>query len=120
MQKKALLSSRGILVPVLVDEQNNLTIADGKDEANSRKPEGRKQVFLVHLKIGQMTVTVYTSQDSEEEEEHVDEAASAGHDSAELDEVGDEFSIPEAILAQDDSQDLSSAAIERRMTTAKV
>ena len=48
----------------------------------------------MHLKVGEMSVTVYTSKDAEGVDEVHDDASSNSADSAELNEAGEEFTVP--------------------------
>ena len=50
-------------------------------------------VFLVHLEVSKMAVTVYTSEEYADEKEEVTHDED-GEDSAELEDDGEEFSTP--------------------------
>ena len=89
-QKIGILSSDSLLIPFTLNTKGK-TAEEGLEEAISSQE--MKQLYLVHMKIGDMTVTVYTSEDADDEE-HDDDAASDGQDSADLEDVGEEFTVP--------------------------
>jgi len=94
VEKKTLLDSESVLIPVIIDQDGAITVTDGEAALST---EEKKQVFLVHLQVGKMAVTVYTSKDYAEENVEYPEAETAIPDdtnSDELNDSGDEFSVP--------------------------
>ena len=55
--KRAMINADSVLFAVVINDEGKPEIFN--DEADAKKHE--KQIFLVHLQVGKMSVTVYTS-----------------------------------------------------------
>ena len=114
------MTSDSILIPIMVGHDGMVTMTDATDSAILAAAQEKKQVFLVHLRVGQMAVTVYTSEAFADErapeaatnDDILDDAAN----SDELSEAGDEFSVPQASPSAAASQIMGDASFGRGMT----
>ena len=90
-RKNTLKFAESVLIPIIISQDGTITVTDGKTGFSTQE---RKQAFLVHLQIGKMAVTVYTSkafaEDGDVEDPEPDVNA-ADTNSDELNESGDEF-----------------------------
>jgi hypothetical protein len=81
-------------VPIIIGH-NGIVITEYSESGLS--PQEAKQIYLVHLQVGKMAVTVYTSKDYAAEnvdETEVEAAIPDDTNSDELNDSGDEFSVP--------------------------
>lgn len=89
-----ILSSDSLLVPIIIGSNGAVVNESAKTYVSH---QNMKQVYLVHLQVGKMAVTVYTSKEFAEDvnvEDPEAEANPGDTNSDELNETGDEFSIP--------------------------
>jgi len=93
-QKNTLKFAESVLIPIIISQDGTITVTDEKTVFSTQE---RKQAFLVHLQIGKMAVTVYTSKAFAEDGDVEDPEPDANlrdTNSDELNESGDEFQIP--------------------------
>ena len=57
------MDSRDVLMPVMLDHDPIITQHDG--DSGSAPPSQKKMAFLVHLKVNDLAVTVYTCSEFE-------------------------------------------------------
>ena len=81
-------------MPVMLDRDPIITQHDG--DSGSAPPSEKKMAFLVHLKVNDLTVTVYTCSEFEQKEEDTDKMATDPEDSDddrsdEISDGGNEF-----------------------------
>jgi len=102
-QKIGILSSDSVLIPITLGQETNI-ITHMLDSVYS--PAEIKQVYLVHLEISKMAVTVYTNEEFAEEKDVTtanDDKDSLNSD--ELDDDADEFSALQVNAPSDSNYD---------------
>ena len=113
-QKNTLKFAESVLIPIIISQDGTITVTDEKTVFSTQE---RKQAFLVHLQIGKMAVTVYTSKAFAEDGDVEDPEPDANlrdTNSDELNESGDEFQIPQTSLVY--TQDFTSEGLNRTNT----
>ena len=111
-QKIGILAADSVFIPIIIDNEG-VIVSDAAEQATFLNQEV-KQVFLVHLQVRKMSVTVYTSKeygaedarqpvnsDNDNEEMAVaeDQNESGSNNSDELGDDCDEFTIAQPTTA---------------------
>ncbi len=92
-QKIGILASDSVFVPITLGGSGEEIVTKYADQAS--KPAEMKQVYLVHLEVSKMAVTVYTNEEFAEEKDTQQTGNDDDQDSLnsdELDADADEFS----------------------------
>ena len=61
-QKIRILASDSLLIPILIGH-DGIVVSNMEDDSTDKANQECKQVFLVHLQVRKMAVTVYTSEE---------------------------------------------------------